>query len=338
MKILNVIRSQEWWDHKIPPLLAIGYATVLQSSTPIYQTALWMIILLLALVTGAIYVSVINDITDLDEDLRSGKANRIQKVPAHLRWLIPATCLLFGAGFTYLLYPDTLSCLLYLLPWIVFSLYSIRPARLKNRGIWGVIADACGSHVFTSLFMISSLSYLTHQNIHWTWFFGVGLWAFCYGLRGILWHQFSDRENDIKVQLNTFASRLDPISFGKWEKLLYFLEICALIVILNQIHLIAPVIALVCYAVLVQVRRKMYQNRIILILQKNGYSFQILMSDYYPLFLPLSLLIYSATIDYKNLIVLVAHILLFPYKLKFALYDYLKFFRSFLFKIFKKKE
>lgn len=335
MKVFNVIRSQEWWAHKLPPLLAIAYATVLMSPVPLYKVALWAIFLLCSLVVGAIYVSVINDITDLEEDLASGKSNRVQQVPKQYRWIIPAACIVLGFVFGYFLYPDVLSCFLYLLSWIVFSLYSIKPIRLKNRGILGVLADGCGSHVFTSLLMVASMSYVTHQAIDWAWFTAVGIWAFTYGLRGILWHQFSDRDNDIKVNLNTYASKIDPIKFKKNSRFLINTELIALAVMLYKINLLLAIIGLLLYLLLLFLRYKLNKTQIITIIKTNDQPFQILMADYYQMLFPISLLIAASFQNSFNLVVLAIHIVLFPYVLWLAIYDYLFFARAIFIKKYR---
>lgn len=335
MKVFNVIRSQEWWAHKLPPLLAIAYATVLMSPVPLYKVALWAIFLLSSLVVGAIYVSVINDITDLEEDLASGKSNRVQQVPKQYRWIIPAMCILLGFVFGYFLYPDILSCFLYLLSWIVFSLYSIKPVRLKNRGILGVLADGCGSHVFTSLLMVASMSYVTQQAIDWTWFTAVGIWALTYGLRGILWHQFSDRENDIKVNLNTYASKIDPAKFKKNSRFLIIIELIALAIMLYKINLLLAVIGLALYLLLLFLRYKLNKTQIITIIKSNDQPFQILMADYYQMLFPISLLIAASFQNSFNLVVLAIHIVLFPYVLWLAIYDYLFFARAIFIKKYR---
>ena len=335
MKVFNIIRSQEWWAHKFPPLLAIGYATALMSAAPIYKVALWLIFLLSALIVGAIYVSVINDITDLDEDLASGKSNRIQLVPEFYRWFIPAFCVLTGLGFGYFFYPDLLSCLLYLLSWIAFTLYSVKPIRLKDRGIMGVLADACGSHVFPSLLMVSSICYFTKQEINWIWFIAVGLWALCYGLRGILWHQFADRANDIKVGLNTYASNINPEDFSTRAQLLIAAELIALTVLIYELHLLAPVIALFLYFFLVYIRYSRYKNQVIIVMNMSDKPFQIIMADYYQMLLPVSLLLFASVSNHVNLIVLVIHIALFPYILWLAIYDYMIYIAAIFFDRFK---
>ncbi len=322
MKILSVIRSQEWWSHKLPPLLAIAYATALMSTVSIYQIALWLVFLLGSLIVGAIYVSVINDITDLEDDVASGKINRMLQISRGWRWFIPVICVLLGLVFGFFIYPDLLSCLLYLLSWLVFSLYSIKPFRLKNRGILGVLADGCGSHVFPSLLMVSSVSYITHQQMNWIWFGSVGVWALCYGLRGILWHQFEDRDNDIMVNLNTYASKTDPKNFRNKAIFLTAIELCCLATMLYQLDRISAIIALILYFILVFIRYDRYKNQIVLVIKTHNQPFQILMADYYQVLFPLFLLIQASTMNCLNLIILAIHILLFPYVMWLAIYDY----------------
>lgn len=333
MKGFNIIRSQEWWSHKLPPLLAIAYATALMSPLPFYRVALWAVFLLSSLIVGAIYVSVINDITDLDEDVASGKSNRIQQIPKQLRWIIPAICVLMGFVFGYFLYPDLLSCFLYFSSWIIFSLYSIKPIRLKNRGIWGVLADGCGSHVFTSLLMVSSITFITKGSIDWVWFSAVGVWSLMYGLRGILWHQFSDRENDLKVNLNTYASKIEPEKFKSNSIILLIVELLALTILLYKIKLPIVFTGLILYFLLVFLRYKINKTQVIIILKNNGQTFQIIMADFYQMFFPISILVAACSINISNIIVMVIHIFLFPYILWLAIYDYIYFIKVILLKI-----
>src|SRR5580765_6880550 len=98
-KALKIIRSSEWWEYKLSPFLALGYATALFTSTPLYQLAPRLFLLLISIITGAIYVSVINDITDMEDDLAAGKNNRMAKIPPHLRWIIPSICVAIGILF-----------------------------------------------------------------------------------------------------------------------------------------------------------------------------------------------------------------------------------------------
>ncbi len=320
-KILEAIRSHEWWEYKLPPLLAVGYATALFSPMPLYKAAIWLLFLLAAIMVGAIYVSIINDITDIKEDEVSGKANRMALVPAHLRWVFPALCILMGLVCLYFLSNDKLSAVLYALPWISFSLYSFPPARLKKRGVLGVIADASGSHIFISMLMVSSVCFFTSVPIDPLWFAAVGIWSAAYGLRGILTHQFGDRENDLIVNLMTYATKVDPRAFKKQTIVLLAVELIAFAVMIWRMHLLIPIIFLGLYFALLIARYKIFDYKIVAIIVPKNHPFQILMADYYQLFFPLALLLTATLEQPKAWLVLLVHVLLFPQKMLLILKD-----------------
>jgi UbiA prenyltransferase family len=310
-KVIQIIRSNEWRENKLCPLLALGYATTLFSTTPLYKVAVWLLFLLISIIIGAVYVSVINDITDLEDDLASGKRNRMAEISASYRWMIPVFCLALGLLFILFFFKDNLSRLLYLLPWISFSLYSFPPVRLKKRGIWGVFADACGSHLFVSLLMVANISRFTGIQVDWYWFTAVGIWSFFYGLRGILWHQFNDRDNDLKANLGTFASRVDPRSFRIPSMILFAIEGSAFIFMMIRMSVILVFIFLILYLILAFIRYWKWNQRIVLIIPPDKLPYQIFMLDYYQLFFPVSLLIFAAYSQPKAWIVLLVHVILF---------------------------
>ena len=227
MKLLEFTRSSEWWEYKLVPLLAVGYATLLLSNYPITQALLKLLFLLSAVITGAIYVSVINDISDIREDAIAGKKNRMARISLLWQITIVSLCLLAGVVNGYFIYPDRLSLFFYIMAWIVFSFYSLPPIRLKKRGIWGLLCDATGAHFFPTLFITSSLLEFSHAEKNVIWYMAAGVWSLCYGLRGILWHQFYDRENDLKSGTTTFASRIKPENFKIQEILIFCTEMIA---------------------------------------------------------------------------------------------------------------
>ncbi len=301
----------EWWEYKLPPLLAIGYAAALKSGTSFIDLVPHILFLLLSVTIGAIYVSIINDLTDIEIDLASGKKNRMANVSTLWRWLLPVTCLLIGAIFMYYFYPDRLSLLLYLMPWMCFSLYSFEPVRLKDKGIWGVFADASGSHIFTSLLMISSVSFYAGAAIDWFFFCSTAIWAFCYGLRGILWHQFYDRDNDITAGVNSYAVNVSPQQFKSKEVFLFLLELTAISVMLLRIQLILPFVFLLLYGALSLIKIYSLKDIPVIIISPDKHFF-ILMGDFYQVFLPIALLITAAAKDPYVVLVLIVHVALFP--------------------------
>ena len=323
MKAIKTIRATEWWGYKLAPLLAIGYATAMKSGRPLAEASPSLLYIMLAMALGAAYVSVINDITDLEEDQAIGKKNRMAGVPASRRWIFPAVALVLGAVYILTFYPHLLIMALAVMPWVAFSCYSIPPVRLKKRGILGVLADASGAHLFTSLFIVASMSYYTGQPMDWVWFSAVGVWALCYGMRGILWHMFFDRENDIASGTPTYATTVDPLRFRARERVILVVEMIAMGIMLWRIGRTLPVLFLLFYLLFVAASRWRLGFRVVVILMPPGYPYPylIFLADFYQVFLPLSLLLRSALLFRSDWIVLFAHIVLFS----FSIYRLLRF-------------
>jgi len=335
LEIKKIIRSADWWEYKLPPLLAIGYATALKTQEPFLSLMPHLLFILFSIIIGAIYVSIINDITDIEIDQASGKKNKMANMPSYLHWLLPLLCLLAGYICTLYFLPDIQSIFLYSIPWISFSLYSFKPIRLKDRGLLGVFADASGSHIFTSLLVISSISFIAHSNVDWIWFTSTAIWALCYGIRGILWHQYLDRKNDLLTDTKTYASRLEPKRLKKMEIMIFVLELAALTFMLFVIGQVLPVLFLLIYVILALFRTILFKYKTVIILSPENRSFHILMADYYQVFFPVSLLVAASLIDASVLLVLFIHLVLFPQKPWFILNDFWRFIKFIARKAFK---
>ena len=318
MSFIRTIRASEWWGYKLAPLLAIGYATAMKSGKSLLEASPYLLYIMLAMALGAAYVSVINDITDMKEDLAIGKKNRMAGVAPSRRWLFPAAALVAGAAYIATFYPHVLIMALAVMPWIAFSCYSIPPVRLKKRGIPGVLADASGAHIFTSLFIVASMSYYTGEPIDWIWFGAVGVWALCYGLRGILWHMFFDRDNDLASNTPTYATKVDPAGFRGRERMILVFEMVALGMMLWRIGRPLPVVFLIFYLLFVAASWRKLGFRIVVILMPPGqpYPYLIFLADFYQVFLPLSLLLRASLAFRYDWIVLLVHVVLFSWSIR----------------------
>ncbi|MET0626015.1 MAG: hypothetical protein ABW250_23980, partial [Pyrinomonadaceae bacterium] len=201
----QTIRAVDWWEFKLSPIFAIIYATALLLNVPV--ASLWPLLLLAlaALVPGAAYVSVLNDLTDMRDDLASGKSNRLVGRSRAFVACVLACCVLPGVAVAFYWRGDPLLWSLYLAAWVAFTLYSVPPFRLKNRGLLGLLADASGAHLFPTLLVVGLVYRWSAEPLNLVWFAAVAVWSLSLGLRGNLWHQLSDRDNDEKVHLRTFA-------------------------------------------------------------------------------------------------------------------------------------
>ena len=311
MKVFRIIRSSEWWEYKMPILLSLAYATALHANKGLYDIAGWFAFMLFCLIVGAAYVSIVNDMCDIEDDLASGKKNRLTKIRPPYRWMLLIATLILALLCCFFYLKDPLTITFYLLSYMAFTLYSVPPIRLKKRGIWGVIADACGAHLFPSLFVVAGTAHALQIEIEWIWLALIAVWSFMYGLRGILWHQFLDRSNDKLVHLNTFASRTNPLSFRKTSVYILSIELAALVIILITLRKPWPIVGVFAYLALMAAYKKKLGLKLIAIIPTSQ-PWHLIMITYYQAFFPLALLFESSLLFMSSWIVLIVHLILFP--------------------------
>ncbi|MEO1376459.1 MAG: hypothetical protein AAFW70_19600 [Cyanobacteria bacterium J06635_10] len=81
----NLLRGNDWWFYKIPPLLAIAYAQILIQDTPPQQSIVTLLSLLISMFFVAAYGHVVNDIFDIEIDSQAGKQNRMASLSKRQR-------------------------------------------------------------------------------------------------------------------------------------------------------------------------------------------------------------------------------------------------------------
>jgi len=320
-KLVRFARLAEWWEYKLCPLLAVAYATALFSETPVYQLVDTILFVFFAVAIGAVYVSLINDITDIKEDRLAGKRTGMMSVPSRWRWIFPVICLFGGVSVGWYLWPDWPSAMWYGLAWVSFSLYSIRPFRFKHRGILGVFADASGAHLFPSLFVVSVIFHQIPESANVGWQFSVGVWSISYGIRGILWHQFIDKANDCDTGVKTFASLVANQSAKHLEWPLLGMELLAFGSMLMYINLPIVYIFLLGYGLIAYFRARFFALKPVVFLAPANRPYQLIMLDGYQIFLPLALLVHMALTQPWGWIILIVHFAMFPVGLKRLISD-----------------
>jgi 4-hydroxybenzoate polyprenyltransferase len=307
------VRANEWWEYKIVQIFAVVYATAAFSGIDAVWLVLFLPLLMLALVPGAVFVSVINDLTDLEDDAAAEKPNRMKDVPRLLAVAIVSVCLIVGIAFS--LFLDRISLICYLGAWLSYTLYSLPPVRLKNRGFAGVIADALGANVFPVLFSVSFLVYLADAVIDWTWFIVIGAWSLMWGMRGIIWHQIKDAENDAISETRTFVRLSGESRAVKFVHFLIFpLEVIALTLVILLIAGAVPFAALILYLFVVWIRYTVWEIEFSLV--KSSGRYRIFLEEYYSMFLPLSLLFSALLTRTDAWPLFVFHLVLFPDRIR----------------------
>ncbi|WP_460981617.1 UbiA family prenyltransferase [Spirosoma fluminis] len=308
-RAISVTRAGEWWGYKMAPLLAVGYATVGVLNQPLWPLTAHFLLLVLALTVGAVFVSVLNDWTDLADDRMAGKTNRLVGKPLLFVQVLLALCLAAGLGFTvyfWRLYP--LSGLLYLGSWVAYSLYSLAPVRLKIRGLAGILADALGAHVFPQLLIVSLVEHWVNQPVSLTWWVAVSSWSMACGIRNILKHQLGDASADDRAGVRTLVSRWGwrrAHRLGAWVA--FPVEVLAFGVMLMALGQAMPILFLIFYWGLEALRARFWQIRPV-ILDPNQ---RIVFDEYYSIFFPVALLLTQCLRYPADGIVLVLHGLFF---------------------------
>lgn len=286
-----MIRSSDWWEYKLPPMLAISYLIIDQTSYIIISSWLVFVIMLFSLITGAAYVSLLNDATDIKEDKLAGKKNHMaafsgaKRICITLLPLVVAGCLIIGPMRRY-----PLAIGFYLIAYLCFTLYSLPPFRFKKRGILGVFADALGSQVFPMLFIMTFLMGKTGQSVAYEPLLIAGVWAFFFGLRGILWHQFSDLKNDTISGMKTIVGTLSNPQIRLIGRLILLVELLAFALIILYFRNVYVAIAIGIYALQTFMIRRNWQV-VQIILRPTESRYRIFMFEFYQVYFPFAILI-----------------------------------------------
>jgi 4-hydroxybenzoate polyprenyltransferase len=309
LSIFEPFRADCWWEHKLSPILATIYSTAALSRIPF--PSLWPVVVLAlpALIACASYVSVLNDLTDAKDDKASGKPNRWPEGARIYSVLLLAGCMAAGGAFLIVWRKDMLLFYTYLLSWLAFTLYSAPPFRLKVRGIWGVLADASGAHLFPTLFAVVLVYHWNRIEAIAQWTIVIAVWSFAAGVRGILWHQLEDAVNDRKIGLRTFACLHGAKAAERLGLLTFLLEFAAFSFMLWLTRNSLALLFLVLYGLFALVRWRLLGIGLTVI--KPGQASRMAMAEYYIALYPLAYLLTASWQQPSVLLLLLFHGLLF---------------------------
>lgn len=222
--LFNLLRGNDWWFYKIPPLLAIAYAEILIQDAPPQQSIITLMALLVSMFFVAAYGHVVNDIFDIEVDLKAGKQNRMAPLSRGQRILLSLGLAIAGAVPWLFIGFNSASAILLASIYTLLTIYPAPPLRLKERYIWGAVADAATVHAIPTLLIATVFSSLmaTPQSGNYSLAIIATAWAFGVGVRGILLHQIWDRENDLKSGVKTLATKFGVASLRIWINYIVF--------------------------------------------------------------------------------------------------------------------
>lgn len=205
MFVKFVTRAPEWWRFKLPPVLAFVYLVALERNLGVLQGAGIAALVLVCMASAASFGYMLNDCCDIESDRLANKPNAMAACHWRQRALLLLFCPLAGL-ISASWWGNPVLLLLLHANFAISILYSVRPWRLKERGIAGVVADALAAHLLPVGFVLALLSDQASATVGpmaLAWL----TWALLLGLRGILAHMLSDLAGDRKAQVRTFVSR-----------------------------------------------------------------------------------------------------------------------------------
>lgn len=209
-----LVRAGNWWNHKVPPIVAVAALALDQAGRPRGWPMLADLALYLCSTVGvAAFGHVVNDLADLSTDRRAGVENRMDALTWPTRLGVLTATLVVGlAPWVWLPRPREAIALL-AAELALLVAYSCRPIRLKNRSVLGAAADASFASLLPLALTAAVFTAATDRRSLLSDPRSVcavglsGLFVVSMGWRGILWHQLDDIEHDRRAGVNTVATR-----------------------------------------------------------------------------------------------------------------------------------
>lgn len=300
----HLLRAQEWWNYKIPVALAAAYAAAWTGNVPFSLLLLPTLLITAGGFSAAVFASVFNDFMDIDQDRLAGKTTLVMKLGGRKRLALLVASLGMQLFIWNALSAMPLSCTTFLLIWAAYTAYSLPPIRLKERDAAGAFCIAIGEHLLAALFSVFVVVETTGCQLSLPWLSALSLWSLCFGMRGILWHQLNDIENDRRSGCTTMGALrgVDALkAFG--ERYLFPLEATSFLCLLTFSHNAFAWAALAVYGLLEWLRYRVMNANIIIVAPKPHARFVLF--EYYQIFFPLVFLLSAVSVD-KSAVFLVA--------------------------------
>lgn len=306
-QLLGRIRAQDWWDYKLLPIVQLFVATALTLREPVGPLWPGLVALLIALLPGAAFASVVNDLTDRRSDRLAGRPNALDDG----RWgaVLLALCLLMGLLVAWRMRGETAILIAYVAAWLAFVAYSVPPLRLKGRGGWGVTSVAAGEAMLPSLLAALIAFHAAGTRVDPWWLIVVATWSLAHGARSILWHQIADESGDRRACVDTFVVRHGAAAAVRLvRRVILPAEIVTLAAMLVKIGGLLPWAVLATYLAFVVAKRRFWQTVPVAVTPVPRHD--LFLHGFYVGYLPIALLLVAGSRHGADALVLAPLVLL----------------------------
>ncbi|HEY6235179.1 MAG TPA: UbiA family prenyltransferase, partial [Candidatus Elarobacter sp.] len=161
------------------------------------------------------YGYALNDLYDIEEDERAGRANAAVAAGARRMWIVIALSALCAAVAAWIA-AGTIGAFVTAAELVLPATYSMPPLRTKER-IWlGVASDALAAHVYPAILALLAVSHWSLRPIPALLAWSVVVWSLAAGLRGILSHQLQTAERDARAGLATIVHAVGALPLERF--------------------------------------------------------------------------------------------------------------------------
>jgi 4-hydroxybenzoate polyprenyltransferase len=202
-RVRRLARWHDWYDSKLPLFLVAMCYAVLRMEAPGIIEAAQMVALLLLLCLYAAFGHIVNDYADREADRTAGKKKLLAEwgEPAALAAVaVPAIGTMAVAWLCF----DQYTLALTLLSVLVAAVYSLPPARLKERGVLGWAAATAAQRTLPLAIIFQAFAAWDGVAVLMT------VLNTLIGIRYIAVHQLRDRRNDRRSGVQTIATQRRP--------------------------------------------------------------------------------------------------------------------------------
>lgn len=312
LRFVKELRVHKAWNYKIPLLLSFTYLIVYMGEvgTQIFTLSIICSYLTILGFAGTAYL--INDYSDKEPDLVSGKQNFFS-TRLYKHFFVYLLFFVLIALLPWLYLPiDKLSIFLIALQFTSYILYSFRPFRFKEKGVLGLLCDTLYAHVIPAILAIHTFYLIIGERLidHIDIVLVVVVWQFFSGMRNIYSHQYEDLNNDLKSSTNTWVTNFSYENRNRIYKTLIALEVLSFI---SFLFVVAPdFILLPITYLLFLITRWLVFAKSREDLNPKAFT-NILLDEFYIKWIPILILISIIPQKTSVSIVLILHLIFFPH-------------------------
>jgi cytochrome P450/4-hydroxybenzoate polyprenyltransferase len=235
--VRDLARWSEWYDSKLPTYVAAMAYAALRHDEPAGAQMAQMVGLLVLLCVYAAFGHIINDYADREADRVAGKDKLLagwSERSAVAAVVLPAIATIGIAWARF----DASTLALTAVAMVVATVYSLPPARLKERGVLGWGAAVLAQRTLPMAIVFQALDGWDVASAALT------ALTTLTGVRYVIIHQLQDRDDDLRAGLRTAVTERDPRRVVALLHRLFILELAGVCGTVLLMSLFVPQVGL----------------------------------------------------------------------------------------------